>query len=118
MGRGETVNEPLNTHDPQNKESFSGKVIRNTLFNTLGHVWSMGIRFYLTPYVALSIGNDRYGIWGIVGILSGYFSLLDLGLSRSFDKYLAEYYTKQDYQSFNKVVSIGFLYYVMYFMTL
>lgn len=116
MGRGQTVSEPLNTHDRPNKESFSGKVIRNTLFNTLGHVWSMGIRFYLTPYVALSIGNDRYGIWGIVGILSGYFSLLDLGLSRSFDKYLAEYYTKKDYQSFNKVVSIGFLYYVAFSM--
>ncbi len=116
MGRGQTVSESLNTHDRQNKENFSGKVIRNTLFNTLGHVWSMGIRFYLTPYVALSIGNDRYGIWSIVGILSGYFSLLDLGLSRSFDKYLAEYYTKQDYQSFNKVVSIGFLYYVAFSM--
>ncbi|MBT5875207.1 MAG: oligosaccharide flippase family protein [Candidatus Latescibacteria bacterium] len=114
MARDETVSEPQESAEQKGDQSFSGKVIRNTLFNTLGHIWSMGIRFYLTPYVALSIGNERYGIWGIVGILSGYFSLLDLGLARSFDKYLAEYYTKQDYESFNKVLSIGFIYYIAF----
>lgn len=96
------------------EQSFSGKVIRNTLFNTFGNIWSMGIRVVLVPYIWSFLGNDRYGVWGLVGILNGYFGLFDFGLARSFDKYLSEYYTKREYDNFNKVVSIGLVFYLIF----
>lgn len=74
----------------------------------------MVVRFFLTPYTLHKLGNDRYGVWAIAAVLTGYFGLLDFGLARSFDKYLAEYYAKRDYQSFNLVVNIGLLFYVAF----
>lgn len=94
--------------------SFSGKVIRNTLFNVVGNMWSMAIRFFIAPYTLHHIGNERYGVWAIVGILTGYFGLLDFGLGRSFDKYFAEFYTKRDMERFNTVFNIGLIFYLLF----
>ena len=94
--------------------SFSGKVIRNTLYNVVGNMWSMALRFFIAPYTLHHIGNERYGVWAIVGILTGYFGLLDFGLGRSFDKYFAEYYTKRDMEQFNKVFNIGLIFYLLF----
>lgn len=94
--------------------SFSGKVIRNTIFNTIGNCWMMAIRFFMTPYVLYHLKDERYGVWAVVGVLTGFIGLLDFGLARSFDKYLAEYYTKRDHDSFNMVVSIGLTFYLLF----
>ncbi|MBM3262405.1 MAG: oligosaccharide flippase family protein [candidate division Zixibacteria bacterium] len=99
-------------------QSFSGKVIRNTLFNVFGMVWGMGIRFFITPYTWHHIGNDLAGVWSVVGILTGYFGLLDFGLARSFDKYFAEYYTKRDWACFNRVFNIGLIFYVFFALSI
>ena len=106
---------PTGDQSVSNKqESFSGKVIRNTLFNVVGSLWSIAIRFFMAKYIFDHIGNERHGVWFVVGILTGYFGLLDFGLARSFDKFFAEYHTKRDYDRFNKVFNIGFVFYFLF----
>ena len=63
---------------------ISQKVIRNTIFNTIGRFWQILIGLVLIPYIVSHIGVERYGIWAIVGVLTGYFGLLDLGAKDSF----------------------------------
>jgi O-antigen/teichoic acid export membrane protein len=53
-------------------------------------------------------------VWSIMGILTGYFGLFDFGLARSFDKFFAEYHTKQDEEKFNIVFNVGFIFYFLF----
>ena len=72
------------------------------------------ITLILTPYIIHNIGLERYGIWAIVGVITGYFGLLDLGIGSSFVKYISEYYTKEDFKRLNQVVNSGFVFYSLF----
>lgn len=91
---------------------FAAKVIRNTLFNSLGNFWNLIVKVLLTPYMVTTLGDERYGTWIIIGVMTSYFGLADLGLVRSFDKFLAEYHTREEYDSFNQVVNTGLGFYM------
>ena len=90
------------------------KIVKNTLFNTLGHFWVILVALFLTPYIISHIGIERYGIWAIVGVLTGYFDLLDFGIGTSFVKYISEYYAKNDYKKINQIVNTGFIFYSIF----
>jgi len=94
--------------------SVSENIIRNTVFNAAGRFWGILVTIFLTPYILGHIGIERYGIWAIVGVLTGYFSLLDFGMGTSFVKYISEYYAKKDYKSINQVISTGAAFYAVF----
>lgn len=96
------------------KEPISQKIIRNTIFNTIGRFWGILVALFLTPYIIGHIGVDRFGIWAIVGVLTGYFGLLDFGIGTSFVKYISEFYAKEDYEKINQVVNTGFIFYSIF----
>ena len=95
-------------------ESILQKIIRNTIFNTIGRFWGILVALFLTPYIIGHIGVDRFGIWAIVGVLTGYFGLLDFGIGTSFVKYISEFYAKEDYKKINQVVNTGFIFYSIF----
>lgn len=94
--------------------SISEKIIKNTIFNAIGRFWGILITVFLTPYILKHVGIERYGIWAIVSVLTGYFSLLDFGMGTSFVKYISEYYAKKDHKSINQVVSTGVVFYSIF----
>jgi O-antigen/teichoic acid export membrane protein len=96
------------------KKSISQKIVHNTLFNIFGRIWSTVIVLLLTPYIINHIGVERYGIWAIVGVLTSYCGLLDFGISTSFIKYIAEFYSNRDYDKINQVVNTGFICYSVF----
>lgn len=93
---------------------ISQKIVTNTIYNTIGRFWGILVALVLTPYIIGHIGIDRYGIWAIVGVLTGYFGLLDFGIGTSFVKYIAEYYAKKDYEKINQVINTGFILYSIF----
>ncbi len=92
-------------------QTLSHKIVRNTIFNIIGRLWGMLVVLFLTPYIIGHIGTEKYGIWALVVVLTGYFGLLDCGVGTSFVKYISEYYTKKDYSGINRIVNTGFLLY-------
>lgn len=96
------------------ERSISQKIIRNTIFNAIGRFWGILVALGLTPYIIGHIGVERYGIWAIVGVLTGYFGLLDFGIGTSFVKYIAEFYAKKDYEKINQVINTGFVFYTIF----
>ncbi len=92
-------------------QTISQKIIKNTIFNVIGRFWGILIPFLLTPYIIKYIGLERYGIWAIVGVITGYFGLLDFGINSSFVKYIAEHNTKKEYEKINDVVNTGIIFY-------
>ena len=71
------------------KQNLSQKIIRNTIFNIIGRGWGILIALFLTPYIISHIGVERYGMWAIIGAVTGYFGLFDFGIGTSFVKYIS-----------------------------
>ncbi|MCL0092617.1 oligosaccharide flippase family protein [Dehalococcoidia bacterium] len=98
----------------QPEQSVSQKIVRNTKFNVLGTFWGILVALFLTPYIIGHIGVERFGIWAIVAVLTGYFGLLDFGIGTSFIKYISEFYAKKDYEKVNQVINTGVIFYSIF----
>ncbi len=94
--------------------SISQKVFRNTFCNIIGRIWSIVVTLLLTPYIIKHIGVERFGVWALVGVITGYFGLLDFGFNLSFIKYIAEFYAKKEYYKINEVINNGFIFYFIF----
>ena len=92
---------------------FSKKLVTNTFFNLLGRSWSFLVTLLLTPYILSHLDVDDFGIWVILSVLISSFTLLDLGLGSSFVKFISGYYTYEDYDSINKVLFSGLVFYTL-----
>ncbi len=66
-------------------------IARNIISNWVGYAINAVVIFFLTPFVLHSLGDTRYGIWILVNGLTGYFGLLNLGLSGGTTQYLTRY---------------------------
>jgi O-antigen/teichoic acid export membrane protein len=97
---------------------ISHKIVRNTLFNASARVWGIVVAIFLTPYIIHRIGGERYGIWAIIGTVTGYFGLLDLGVETGFVKYISEFYAKKEYQRINQIVNTGVIFYSLLMLVL
>ena len=100
----------LNSSDKVSEPRISEKIIKNTLYNTIGRFWGILVVLFLTPYIVSRLGVERYGIWALLTSLVGYIGFLDLGIGGSYVRYMAEYYTQKDYSRVNQVINTGFLF--------
>ncbi len=97
------------------KESkISDKIIKNTTYNIIGRFWVILIAVFLTPYIITRIGIERYGIWAITGAITGYVGLFELGIGKSFAKYVSEFFAKHEYENINKIINTGLLLYIIF----
>ena len=71
------------------------KIVRNTLMNSVSFAVLFISNLFLLPFIVHSLGKEYYGgIWVIIGTLTAYLGLLDLGTGTAFVKFISEYYTK------------------------
>jgi len=84
-------------------------IARNILSNWSGFLFQVLITLLLTPYIVGSLGNTYYGIWILVVSLTGYYGLLDLGISASLTQYISRYHASGDLKRLNETASTGLL---------
>ena len=84
------------------------KIVRNTIANYIGQFWIMIVSFILFPFIVHHVGLAASGIWLLISSITGYFGLLDLGISSSLIKYVAEYHAKEDTKQVNEVINTTF----------
>lgn len=87
--------------------------MRNTAYNIFGKSWGIILNLAVIPFVVSYLGVERFGLWALLGIVTGYFGLLDLGFGSSFVKYISEYKSTSDDKGLNQVIRIGFVYYFL-----
>lgn len=87
-------------------------LIRGVISNYIGQFVGLGIWFLLTPFILDHLAPTLYGLWLLVGSVMSYGSLLDFGISSAITKYIAEFRTKQQYESAQQLLSTALLVYL------
>lgn len=95
----------MNSVPQDNNINTKAKIIRNIFSNWTGFAVSLLVTFFISPFVVHSLGNSNYGIWVLVGSLTGYMGLLDLGLKPAIVKYTAQYRTLKNDEKINGVIN-------------
>ena len=80
-------------------------ILRNIFSNWVAYFVSVVIGLVLSPIVVHSLGNDLYGIWTIIVSFSGYYGLVNFGITPSISYYLSHYYARGDVEQINRVAS-------------
>jgi O-antigen/teichoic acid export membrane protein len=90
------------------------KIIKNTIYNSIGRIWLMLAALLLTPYILHKLGMQVFAVWSLVFVVANYLGVLDFGIRTSFAKYIAEYHTKNDQNSMNAVINCGMMFYLAF----
>ena len=77
----------------------------NVLSNWGGFVCASAISFFLSPFVVHHLGNASYGIWVLIGSLTGYLGLLNLGVRAAVMRYVARFHLEANDQEASAVAS-------------
>jgi len=93
--------------------STSHKFARNSIFNVAGFAVTFPILILLTPYMLRILGNAKFGIWAIAGVVTSYAQLSDMGMTIAIVKFVAEHWTKRDVKRINSIVSTAFFSFVV-----
>jgi O-antigen/teichoic acid export membrane protein len=83
--------------------SSTRTVARNVIANWLGMAAHMVAGFVVAPFLVRHLGDREYGWWILIGSLTGYFNLLDLGVSAAVGRNMAYYRAKGDRAGVNAV---------------
>lgn len=92
--------------------SVASRVGRNSVFNLVRAAVTVPLAFALTPYMLHRLGDDRFGIWALVGVLTAYAQLCDLGIGLGLVKYVAEYAARGEQERISRLVSTAFAFYL------
>ena len=91
-----------------------GRIVRNTVSNSLSFAFLFASNLFLLPFIVHNLGDVYYGnIWAILGALTAYMGLIDLGTGMAFVKFISEYHTKGDKASLLEVVNTGIVFYIV-----
>lgn len=88
-------------------------VLANALSRWIGNALHAVIGFLLVPFLITALGESRYGLISIVGVIISVTGLADMGLRAGLARNLAEQVARRDTQRFNELISTGLVIYLV-----
>src|SRR6266487_2940379 len=82
-------------------------VARNTLLNLLGQLLPLAVGVATIPVIVPALGEERFGLLGLMWAVLGYFSVLDFGLGRATTKFVAQYAAQGDERALHRVATLA-----------
>lgn len=98
-------------------DKTSSRLIRNTVFSYGGYFGGLLISLFLTPFIIAHIGIAQYGLFILVEVIIGTFSLLDVtGINTSYITFIAEAHARKDYDRLNRIIVVGTGFYAAFWL--
>src|SRR5689334_18303390 len=79
-------------------------MFRNVSSNWVYTVVTIGATYVMTPYIIHSVGQDGYGTWTLITAMTGYMSLLALGVPMACVRYVAQHVAEGDERAINRAI--------------
>jgi O-antigen/teichoic acid export membrane protein len=108
----EAVAPPLGSvgRQPQLPTGTKRTVVRNAVWNCSGLITNMIVGFFIAPFLIYRLGDSTYGLWIIIGSLTSYFGVLDLGVRGSVGRNVALHRERNDVDGINGILSTAVFY--------
>jgi len=92
------------------KEDLTGRerLVSNVLFSWAGHFVFIIAGFIMPRMIDHRLGQELLGIWDFAWSLVGYFTLVQLGIGSSVNRYVARYRAADDISGVRRIVSSAF----------
>jgi O-antigen/teichoic acid export membrane protein len=97
---------------PAKDKQIRSQVLRNTISNTIGKVVTLGVWFFLTPFLLHQLGASDYGMWILITSIVAYGSLLDFGVANAITKYVAQYHAEGQIEQARGLVATALWLYI------
>jgi O-antigen/teichoic acid export membrane protein len=79
-------------------------MLRNVGSNWLLTLVTIAATYAITPFVIHRLGSDGYGTWTLITAMTGYLSLLALGVPMACVRYLAQHVAEGDERKMNEAI--------------
>jgi O-antigen/teichoic acid export membrane protein len=79
-------------------------VLRNVGSTWVVTLVTIAATYLLTPFVIHTLGQEGYGIWTLITSMTGYISLLALGVPMACVRYLAQHVAERDTRKVNEAI--------------
>lgn len=94
--------------------SIKSEFIKSIFANWIGILFRYALALVATPIIVHSLGNEKYGIWSLAISITGYYGIIDFGISTTAVKLFSEYFTKNDSNKCNAILNtVIFIYLIM-----
>jgi O-antigen/teichoic acid export membrane protein len=90
----------------------SKRLIYNTGFNVLALVSNALVGFFLIRFFLGRLGEQRYGVWILIGSLFRYGGIFSMGLSSSINRYVPMCLAKEDRLGVQKITSTSLFFFL------
>ena len=87
------------------------KLLKNTVSNIFFNILIMGMGIITTPIVVNAVGKEKFGFIILAGTITGYFTVLGLGIPGAVVKYIAEFNSKKDSENITKTINSSLLFF-------
>jgi O-antigen/teichoic acid export membrane protein len=94
--------------------SLARTLVRNAVAGGGARAITLVVGLLMTPYVLHRLGEERFGIWALTTVITGFAGVLDLSFKSSFVKFLAELHARGDRVAHDRVVAISVTFYAVF----
>ena len=94
--------------------SLATTLVRNALYGSGARIITLAVGLVITPYLIHRLGMERFGIWALVGVVTGALGLLDFSFKNAFVKHLAEAVATGKRQTESRILSTGLASYLVF----
>lgn len=84
------------------------KLLHGSAAKAVNFVIMIGTSFFMMPFLVRHLGEDRYGLWTLVGSFLGYYGLMDIGLSSAVVRFISRAVGRKDDEEVRTVISTSF----------
>lgn len=89
--------------------SKTKRLVSTAALGGCGFIINALIALFMTPFMISKFGPEIYGLWMLVASFSGFYGILDLGLSTAVQRYMSRAVGQEDNEEVNNVFSTSLI---------
>ena len=99
--------EPAPPTLPRSKNDSSRQIVRNVMMGYAGAGLVIVSGLVVTPLLVRRLGSEQFGLWALLSSVVAWLGLIDLGISTTIVKRVAEYMAGDDHKRLDELVRTG-----------
>lgn len=94
--------------NPPGESTVLRRLLTGSAMSMVNMIVGIVIGLFMTPFLLHNLGDRQMGMWILVGSFTGFYGLLDFGVTSAISRYLTLNFSKNDIKACNSFASIGF----------